>query len=133
MQTVLIIEDDAHSRHIYSSALLQRGYTVLTADYGADGVHAARLHRPNLILLDVRLPVLDGWSVLRYLRAFKETRKTPIVGMSAYPLEEDEQKRFDQFLAKPIGPKEVILTVEAWIGPPEDFPPSARVPSESPV
>ena len=59
-KTVLIVEDDEDTRTVYADALRERGYRVLTATQGAEGVHLARRHRPDLILLDIRMPVMDG-------------------------------------------------------------------------
>lgn len=121
-KTVLIIEDDADTREIYRSALEDQGYTVVTATQGAEGVHIARRARPELILLDIRMPVLDGWAAARYLKSDPETRNIPICAISAYASENDEAELadrvgFDCFLMKPITPHAVVELVEGRIGP----------------
>lgn len=120
---VLIIEDDEDARIMYQNALKARGYTVTTARQGAEGVHLARKLRPNLILLDIRMPVMNGWQALRYLRSYDETRSIPVCAISAYPREKEEMERlgtmdYDCYLMKPISPRDVVAEVERWIGPP---------------
>jgi CheY-like chemotaxis protein len=86
-KTVLIVEDDSDTREIYQTALTERGYDALVATDGAEGVHVARKHHPDLILLDIRMPVMDGWQAVCYLRSFPQTQKIPICGISAYAAE----------------------------------------------
>jgi CheY-like chemotaxis protein len=131
-KSVLIIEDDEDTRTIYSEALADKGYAVFTARNGAEGVHMARTKRPSLILLDIRMPVMDGLDALIYLKSLRETQRIPICGISAYMLEEEEQARvgemaFDCFLMKPIEPREIVAQVVSQIGP-ADGPESLDVP-----
>lgn len=120
---VLIVEDDEDARVVYQNALKARGYTVTAARQGAEGVHLARKLRPNLILLDIRMPVMNGWQALHYLRSYEETRSIPVCAISAYPPEKEELERFgsmdcDWYLMKPISPRDVVAEVESRIGPP---------------
>lgn len=128
-KTVLIVEDDSDTREIYLTALTERGYDVLIATHGAEGVHIARKHHPDLILLDIRMPVMDGWQAVCYLRSFPQTRKIPICGISAYAVEHEElaqmgRVEFESFLTKPIDPRDVVAQVEAMIGPPRQGMPA---------
>lgn len=121
-KTILIIEDDADTREIYTAALQQRGFRVVTATHGAEGVHLARRTRPDLILLDIRMPILDGWGAARYLKSDPETRNIPICAISAYGSEEEEAEtsarvNFDCFLMKPIAPEVIVAEIESRIGP----------------
>lgn len=122
-KTVLIIEDDEDMRGIYSAALSRRGYRVLSAGQGAEGVHLARTRQPDLILLDIRMPVMSGWGAIRYLRSYRETQRIPICVISAHEPEAEElqtlgEQAFDCFLTKPIDPTALVAEVEARIGPP---------------
>jgi CheY-like chemotaxis protein len=131
-KTVLVVEDDDDARYLYSTALAQRGYQVLNAANGAEGVHLARTHQPHLILLDIRMPLLDGWSALRYLRSYKETRFLPVFGISAYAPDDAARERagsidFDKFLLKPIEASAVVAAIERHIGPPDAEPPQAAM------
>lgn len=123
-KTVLIVEDDEETRSLYAAALSERGYHVLTASQGAEGVHLARRNRPDLILLDIRMPVMNGAGAARYLKSDQQTRHIPICAISAHGVQEDEQavaepSDFDCFLVKPIEPSEVVARVESLIGPPD--------------
>lgn len=123
-KTVLIVEDDEDTRSIYGTAVSERGYRVLTATHGAEGVHLARRYRPDLILLDIRMPVMDGWQAMRYLKGDLQTRNIPICAISAYSVDDEERQaalrmEFDCVLAKPMDPREVVSEVERLIGPPD--------------
>ena len=120
-KTVLIVEDDEDTRTVYADALRERGYRVLTATQGAEGVHLARRHRPDLILLDIRMPVMDGWEAARYIKSDLAISGVPICAISAYDLEAGEMEEsarqyFDCFLMKPIDPKTVADEVDRRIG-----------------
>lgn len=120
-RTVLVIEDDEHTCAVYQMALSTRGYRVMMAAQGAEGVHLARTRRPDLVLLDIRMPVMDGWDALRYLRSYPETSHTPVCAISAFAPTRDELERFsdlDCFLVKPVDPREIVQMVEDRIGPP---------------
>lgn len=122
MKTILIIEDDADTREIYRAALEDRGYRVIIASQGAEGVHLARRSSPDLILLDIRMPILDGWGAARYLKSDPETRNIPICAISAYESEEEgaatsARVDFDCFLMKPIAPELIVAEVQARVGP----------------
>ena len=81
-KSILIVDDDEDNRRIYSAALSERGYRVLVAMHGAEGVHLARTHKPALILLDIRMPVMDGWGAIRWLKSYPETRRIPVCAIS---------------------------------------------------
>ncbi|MEX2583117.1 MAG: response regulator [Gemmatimonadota bacterium] len=115
---ILIVEDDESTRDIYRDALEARGYTVLTAKHGAEGVHMARKYLPRLILLDIRMPVMDGWHALQYLRTDHQTARMSIWGVSAHFDEETAPvPGFDRLLSKPLDPADLVLEVESHIGP----------------
>lgn len=120
-KTVLIIEDDADIQAIFAKVLYSKGYSVLTATQGAEGVHLARKYRPEMILLDIRMPVMDGWGALKYLKSYSETREIPVCGISAMApgpaAGGEEGVNFDHILKKPIDPVEVVRVVEGRIGP----------------
>jgi CheY-like chemotaxis protein len=125
---VLIIEDDEDTQRIYATALTERGYRVVVADHGAEGVHLARTLVPDLILLDIRMPVMSGWGALEYLSAYEETRTIPICAISAYQPEVEELQRVEEaeqfrcFLLKPVEPWAITEKVHELIGPPDHNP-----------
>lgn len=92
MAKILVVEDNFYSRDILLRRLTRAGYQVVAALDGEQAVELALSERPDLILLDIRLPVMDGYEVARRLRAAPETRNTPIIAMTAYAIEESRQQ-----------------------------------------
>jgi CheY-like chemotaxis protein len=130
-KTVLIVEDDADARSIYEEALKERGYTVLTALHGAEGVHMARRHRPDLILMDIRMPVMDGWQAIQYLKSDPAISHIPIWGISAYLSDEELENQpswlhFDRLMSKPVDPGSLVNEIEEVLGKPP--PPPQPIP-----
>lgn len=126
-KTVLVVDDDSDARAIYEEALTERGFTVLTALHGAEGVHLARRHRPDLILMDIRMPVMDGWQAIQYLKSDTSTDHIPIWAVSAYVSDEelDEQPswfQFDRLISKPVDPTQLAAEIESRIGRPAPPP-----------
>ena len=121
-RTILLVEDDADARAIFRDALTERGYRVLTASQGAEGVYMARRSRPDLILLDIRMPVMDGLDAIRYLRSYEGTARIAVWGISAYFSHANDSDplldRFDRLLSKPIRPEELVTEIDAHFGPP---------------
>lgn len=122
-KTILVVDDDAAARAAVGAALARRGYQVRTATHGAEGVRSARRLRPDLILLHLHTPGMDGWDAARHLRADPETRDIPICAVSASDLRPEERERarrldLERFLRRPLDPDRVVAEVEAWIGPP---------------
>lgn len=121
-KVVLIVEDNADNRTIFSAILHYRGYEVLEAEDGLTGLHMAREHKPNLLLLDIHLPRMNGWEVAAALRGEDDTATIPIVAVTAHSA--DEARRMARraglqgFLGKPIAPRVLADTVERVIGPP---------------
>jgi len=121
-KTVLVVEDDPHLRTVYRTVISRRGYDVLTATQGAEGVHLARRHHPDLILLDLRIPVMDGWGAAEYLRADPATVGIPLIAVSGVKLATQERERasrfFDRIVPKGKDTAEVVSEIESRIGPP---------------
>src|ERR1700743_765397 len=107
-KTVLLVEDNEDNRIIYATALRHAGYTVLEAITGTEGVRQAREGHPDLLLLDISVPELDGWEATSILTADPATRGIIILAVTAHALPEDEARSvrawFDGYLAKPIPP-----------------------------
>jgi CheY-like chemotaxis protein len=121
-RSVLIVEDNIDNRSIYSTILLFVGYSVLEAENGAEGVRLATEYRPDLILMDLSMPVLDGWGAIARLKADPATSDIPVCALSAHVpfgdmLERARTAGFTCYLTKPIEPKEVLKEVAARIGP----------------
>ena len=106
MPKVLLVEDNEASRDGLSRHLKRKGYEVLTAVDGQQGVALARSELPDLILMDMSLPVLDGWEATRQLKAASETRAIPVVAVTAHAMAGDREKALeagcDDYEAKPL-------------------------------
>ena len=115
-RTILIVEDNEDNRIIYSTFLEHAGYRVIEAVTGPDGVARARADRPDLILMDISVPGMDGWEATKILKGDPETRPIKIIALTAHALADDRERSFqvgcDGYLAKPIEPKGVLAEVE---------------------
>ncbi|HET7321139.1 MAG TPA: response regulator [Longimicrobiaceae bacterium] len=116
---VLIVDDNQQERKIFSTYLQFVGGTVLEAANGRQGLEMARAHAPSLILLDLSMPVLDGWETLRLLRADPLIQAIPVIALTAYHLEWKclKEAGFCGYLEKPIVPFRVLEEIETCIGP----------------
>jgi CheY-like chemotaxis protein len=106
MARILLVEDNEMNRDMLSRRLERKGHRVTLAMDGAEGVHKARTEAPDLILMDMSLPVVDGWEATRQLKADHATAGIPIIALTAHAMASDEQKAraagCDEFDTKPI-------------------------------
>ena len=127
MRTILLVEDDHDARVIFTDALTKRGYRVLVATHGAEGVSLARRQHPDLILMDLRMPVMDGLTALRYLKADKRTAGIPVWAISAHFADEKDNQpflaRFDHRIPKPVAPDELVAELDYFFLRPAPTPP----------
>jgi two-component system cell cycle response regulator DivK len=118
--TILLVEDNDDNLHIYSTILTYAGYRVLEATDGEAGLEAARTEQPDLILMDVSIPKIDGWEVTRILKADPATAAIPIVALTAHALASDRERAdrigFDGYIPKPAEPRLVLAEVERRLG-----------------
>jgi CheY-like chemotaxis protein len=123
-KTVLLVEDNLHNRRIFAGILKHYGYTVEEAVNGEEAVSKAQETKPNLILMDLSLPVLDGWEATRKIKTIPELAGVPVVALTAHAMEGDEQKALDAgcdaYLAKPISPKQLVAEVGRFIAKLDD-------------
>lgn len=114
-QRILLAEDNEDNRTIYRTILEHSGYTVVEAQDGEAAVRLAAEERPDLILLDISMPVLDGWEAIRQIRDLPDIPRVPIVALTAHALQQDRAKAvaegFDSYLAKPVEPRRVVEEV----------------------
>src|SRR6266705_1024719 len=92
MSKLLIIEDNEMNRDVLSRRLQRRGYEIVLAVDGKQGVELARSEKPDLILMDMALPVVDGWEATRLLKSIAQTRSIPIIALSAHAMAGDREK-----------------------------------------
>jgi CheY-like chemotaxis protein len=106
MPRILLVEDNEMNRDMLSRRLERRGYTVICASDGREGLDAAARERPDLILMDMSLPVLDGWEATRRLKADVALRDIPVIALTAHAMASDEQQArdagCDEFDTKPV-------------------------------
>jgi len=116
MPRILLVEDQEMNRDMLSRRLKKRGYEVSIAVDGAEGVEKARSESPDLILMDMSLPVMDGWEATRTLKADEATRSIPVVALTAHAMSTDREKALaagcDAYETKPVELPRLIETME---------------------
>ena len=116
MSKILLVEDNEMNRDMLSRRLERRGFTVFMATDGEAGVTMARLEKPDLILMDMSLPVLSGWDATRQLKSDSETLRIPIIALTAHAMNTDEQRArevgCDDFDTKPIELPRLLAKIE---------------------
>ena len=116
---ILIIEDNAANLELVRYLLAHGGHSVLAATDGAQGVAMALRERPDLIVCDLQMPVLDGYQVLAQLRVRPETAAAVVIAVTAFSMPNDRQKvmtaGFNGYLSKPIEPESFVAQVEAFL------------------
>jgi len=121
MAKILVVEDNEVNRDMLSRRLTRRGYEVLVAVDGQEGIQMAQSQSPDLILMDMSLPVLDGWEATRRLKADPNTQKIPVIALTAHALMSDREQAFevgcDDYETKPIDFPRLIEKLEARVGP----------------
>ncbi len=95
MVKLLIVEDNEVERELLSRRFRRKGFEVLTAEDGQVGVQMASTERPNLILMDLSMPVLDGWEATRQIKASDETSHIPVIALTAHAMKGDRAKAID--------------------------------------
>lgn len=119
--TILVIEDNAQNRYLAIFLLEQHGYRVVSAPDGQLGVETARKITPDLILLDIQLPTMDGYAVARALRAVPSLASIPIVAVTSYAMVGDREKCLaagcNGYVEKPINPETFVAQIEAFLPP----------------
>lgn len=119
MAKILLVEDNEMNRDMLSRRLERKGYHVTLAVDGAEGLEQARRAAPDLILMDMSLPVIDGWEATRQLKADQATRRIPVIALTAHAMASDEQKArdagCDDFDTKPIELPRLLAKIEALL------------------
>lgn len=118
-KTVLLVEDNEDNRIIYTTVLRHVGYDVVEAVDGAQAIALARSARPDLILMDISIPEVNGWEATRILRRDPATSRIPIIALTAHALADDRRRAelvgFTAYLAKPVEPRAVVAEVHRWL------------------
>lgn len=117
--TILVIEDHEDNRRIMRDLLTSNGYEVIEAVNGVDGVTAAEDNRPDLILMDIQLPGIDGYEATRRIRANPNLKKTTIIVVTSFALSGDDVKAFEAganaYVAKPFSPRKLLAKIREYL------------------
>jgi CheY-like chemotaxis protein len=118
-KVILIVEDDPKNLKFARDFLQVQGYVVMEAMDGGAGVKKAREHRPDLILMDIQMPVMDGLKTTGLLKSYPETREIPVIALTAYAMKGDREKMLqagcDGYVAKPIHLHELLKEVAKFL------------------
>lgn len=119
MSKILLVEDNEMNRDMLSRRLMRKGYEVVMAFDGEQGVAMARTESPDLILMDLSLPVMDGWEATRHLKAAEGTRLIPVIALTAHAMAGDKEKAIeagcDDYDSKPIEFPRLLGKIEAFL------------------
>jgi CheY-like chemotaxis protein len=120
MPKILLVEDQEMNRDMLSRRLIKRGYEVVIAVDGAEGIDKARSEMPDLILMDMSLPVMDGWEATRLLKGDQAMRAIPVVALTAHAMSTDREKALeagcDAYETKPVELPKLLGTIEKLLG-----------------
>jgi two-component system cell cycle response regulator DivK len=116
---ILVIEDTEDNRQIIRDLLSSAGYEMIEAVDGLEGVAAAEREKPDLILMDIQLPAIDGYEATRRIRAIPALKTVPIIAVTSYALSGDEAKTreagCDGYVAKPFSPRQLLAKVREFL------------------
>lgn len=116
---VLVVEDQEDNRRIMRDLLTSGGYEVMEAVTGEEGVAAAESHRPDLILMDIQLPGVDGYEATRQIKANPDLHHIPIIVVTSYALSGDDVKAYeagcDDYVSKPFSPRELLAKIREYL------------------
>lgn len=122
MKRILIVEDNEMNRDVLSRRLARRGYDVILATDGPHGLAMAQMHGPDLILMDLGLPEIDGWECTRRLKADDTTKHIPVIALTAHAMVGDRQRALeagcDEFDTKPIDFVGLLNKMDRLLEPP---------------
>ncbi len=115
MNKILIVDDNEMNRKLFRSLLQKNGFETIEAEDGAAGSKMAKEHLPSLILMDIQMPVIDGLTALKAIRAAPETASIPIIALTSYAMKGDKEKflaeGFDGYISKPIDKSAFITAI----------------------
>jgi two-component system cell cycle response regulator DivK len=115
MSRILVVEDHEDNRHIMRELLTSAGLDIIEATDGEQGVMLARTHSPDLILMDIQLPLLDGYEATRRIKADPQLRSIPVIAVTSYALSGDDARAYDAgcvaYVTKPFSPRNLLAII----------------------
>ena len=118
-RTILVVDDHEDNRRILRDLLRSAGYEIVEATTGEDGVAAAKARKPDLILMDIQLPGIDGYEATRRIKADDALRRIPLIVVTSYALSGDDAKALaagaDAYVAKPFSPRAMLAKVREYL------------------
>jgi len=119
-ERILVVEDQEDLRGVLRDLLTGSGYVVLEAPDGQSGIATAKSDRPDLILMDIQMPVLDGYEATRQIKADPGVKATPIIAVSSFAMKGDEEKAraagCDHYITKPYSPMQLLRVIRGYLG-----------------
>jgi two-component system, cell cycle response regulator DivK len=119
MMKVLLVEDNDMNREMLIRFLQMEGFTVITAKNGLEALEVAATAHPNLILMDISLPIMDGWEATRRLKTAEQTRSIPVLALTAHAMQEARQRSIavgcDDFESKPVSFPQLLAKINTLI------------------
>jgi CheY-like chemotaxis protein len=119
MKTILVVDDNGSNMYLISYILKEKGYNVLQADRGEEGIRIALKEKLDLILMDIQLPDIDGYEALKKIRASKVGYDVPIIALTSHAMAGDDEKAlragFTGYLTKPIDPATFLQDIEKYL------------------
>jgi CheY-like chemotaxis protein len=119
---ILLVEDNELNRDMLSRRLARNGYEIVIAVDGQEGVDKALLVKPSLILMDMSLPVIDGWEATRRIKADPATKAIPVIALTAHAMAQDKEKAMaagcDDFDTKPVDMQRLLGKIQRFLGAP---------------
>ncbi len=120
--TILLCEDNDLSRDMLMRRLRRKGYGVILATDGSEGLNMAQEHKPDIILMDLSLPDMDGWEATRRLKAIDDTRNIPVIALTAHAMSGDREKALeagcDDYDTKPVDLRRLLTKIGRFVEPP---------------
>ena len=119
-KTVLIVEDNELNMKLFNDLLEAHGYVTVQTRNGMEAIELARLHRPDLILMDIQLPEVSGLEVTKWIKSDEELKHIPVIAITAFAMKGDEEKirqgGCEAYLSKPISVVKFLETVKSYLG-----------------
>ena len=119
MKKVLVVEDNENNLYMMKFMLEENGYQVIEAEDGIEGVKLAAIEKPDLILMDIQLPLLDGYEATKQIKANEEIRNIPIIAITSYAMVGDREKTLkagcNGYIEKPINPETFLPEIEQYL------------------